>query len=139
MRGSDSDQFDFEATEVWMEVFTDTVGDVDARSIGESQFGGSCGHVPAHSASGSGSGVRELETQMAFLHGARRGDEARVSRHEDRLGISVSQGLELAQPAGEDGSDLVEGQFGVDVEVAFRFSLGKAFGSAFSEAALELG
>ena len=45
---------------------------------------------------------------MAFLHEARKGDEAGITCNENGLGISVTQRFKFAQPAGENCGDLVQ-------------------------------
>ena len=82
---------------------------------------------------------RQFETEVLRLHDARRSEQARGAGDEDGLGIAVAERLELAQPSGEDGSDAVERQLGVNAQEALRLARGEMFGGVEAQAALELG
>ena len=74
---------------------------------------------------------------MTLFHDARSGSDADIAGHEDRLRIAVAERLQLAQPSGENRSDLLEWQHGVDVQDAFGFTLGEALGCAVGKTLLE--
>ncbi len=76
---------------------------------------------------------------MPLLHDARRSEQARGAGDEDWLGIAVAKRLEFAQPAGENGSDAVEWQLGVNAEKALRLACGEMLRGVEAQAALELG
>lgn len=132
-------EFDFETAEVGVEILTDSVGDVDGRTLSELQFGRSCGHTPAHSASGPCAVVGEFEAKVAVLHDARSRHQTRIPRHKDGFGIAVAQGLKLSEPAGEYRGDVVERKLCVDMQISLRLALRKPFRGAIREAALEFG
>ena len=119
----------FKAAVFGVRVFADAVGDVDEGAFCEAQFGSAGGEVPtngAHGGAGAGEdrflsriervGLRQLKADVAFLHDARAGEEASFAGDEYGFRVAVAEGLELAQPAGEDWGDAIEGQFGVNAE-----------------------
>ncbi len=83
--------------------------------------------------------LRELETEVAILHDARRSEQARVAGDEDGLGIAVAERFELAQPSGEHGRDAIEGQLSVNAQEALGLARGKVLVGVEAQAALELG
>lgn len=137
--GPNAGEFHFEAAEVGVKILADAVGDIDARSLSEFQGGQFFGHMPTKGADSAGAIMRQFETKVALFHDAWCGDETRIAGHEDGLGIAVAQGLELAEPSGENGGDVVKRQLGVDMQVALGRAIGKALGSALGKAALEFG
>ncbi len=116
------------------------------RSLREAERLGARRHIPADGADGAaGAGcivararfLREFETEVALFHDARRRKQANAARDEDRLRVAVAERLELAQPAGENGRDVVERQLGVNVEQALGLARGEVFLGTEAEAALE--
>ena len=129
----DAGDLDFEAAVFGVVVFADAVGDVDVAALGQPQFRGAEGHVPAHGADrsagaeshlrgagwvASGQGLGQVQADVAVFHEAERGQQARVARDKDGLGVAVAQRLQLAQPAGQHGRDAVQRQLGVDAQQA---------------------
>jgi len=76
---------------------------------------------------------------VALFHDARGGDDADAASDEDGLGIAVAEGFELAEPAGEHGSDAVERQLGVNAEETLGRAGGEVFVGVEAQAALEFG
>ena len=62
--------------------------------------------------------------EVAVFHDARRHEQARGAGDEDRLGIAVAEGFELAQPSGQHGRDAVERQLGVNAQQALGLARG---------------
>ena len=83
--------------------------------------------------------LREFEREVARFHDARRGEQARVAGEEERLGIAVAEGLEFAQPSGEDRRDAVERKLGVNAQEALGLARGEVLLGIEAQAALELG
>ena len=71
--------------------------------------------------------LSEFEADMALLHDAGAGKESDAAGEEDRLWVAVAEGLETAQPAGEDRRNAVKGQLGVDLEHVFGLARRKMF------------
>ena len=83
--------------------------------------------------------MRKFQAEVLRLHEARRNEQARGAGDEDGLGVIVAEGFELAQPPGEDGSDAVERQLGVNAQNALRLARGKVQVGVVAQAALEVG
>ena len=83
--------------------------------------------------------MREFEAEVLSFHDARRGEQARGAGDEDGLGVAVAEGLELAQPSGEDRRDAVERKFGMNTQEALRFARGEMDVGVVAQAALEVG
>ena len=95
--GLQSGDFNFDAAEVGVEIFPNAISNVDARTVHEAEFGGSCGHVPADSPHRSRAFLLcQFEAEMTLFHDARRRDHACVTRDEDRFRIAMSQRFKLA-------------------------------------------
>lgn len=134
----DAGELHFQTAEIGMEIFTNTVGSIDTGPWRETEFGCTQGHVPSDCACSCTIFLSDFKAQMAFLHDARCGDEACVAGHEDGFWIAVAEGLEFAQPPGQDCSDLMQRQLGMDAKFAFGFARGETFGGALGKAALQL-
>ena len=91
-----SGDLDFQATEIGMEILADSIGNVYPGSLGQAKFGGAVGHVPADGAGCCCTIMRQLKTDVALFHETRGREQTRIAGDEDRLGITVSQGLKLA-------------------------------------------
>ena len=76
---------------------------------------------------------------MTRFHDAGRGEQACIASEEDGLGVAVAEGLELAQPSGEDRRNAVERKLGVNAQEALGLAGGEVFGGIEAQAALELG
>ena len=88
----------------------------------------------------SGQGVlREFQAEVLRLHDARRGEQARGASDEDGLGVAVAEGLELAQPSGENGRDAVERKLGVNAQETLGLARGEVHVGVVAQAALEVG
>ena len=80
----------------------------------------------------------QLQAEVTLFHEAGRCDEAHAAGDEDGLGVAVAKWLELAEPTGEDRSDAVEGQLGVNAEDSFGLACGEMLFRIQAQAALEL-
>ena len=76
---------------------------------------------------------------MLSLHDARRGEQAGGASDKDGLWVAVAEGLEFAQPSGEDRRDAVERKFGMNTQEALRFARGEMDVGVVAQAALEVG
>ena len=81
----------------------------------------------------------QFEREVAVFHDARRREQARAAGDEDRLGVAVAEGFELAQPSGKHGRDAVERQLGVNAQQALGLARGEMLVGVEAQAALELG
>ena len=71
--GLQSGDFNFDAAEVGVEIFANAISNVDARTLDEAQFCGSCGHVPADGAHRNRAFIlRQFKAEMTLFHKARR-------------------------------------------------------------------
>ena len=119
------------------------------RALRESESGGACGEMPAdgaHGAAGAGKGcglgcrfLGQLQANVALFHDARRGEQADAAGDKNRLGVAVAEGLELAQPAGQHGSDAVQRQLGMNAQKMLRLAGGQMLFGVEAQAALQLG
>ena len=82
---------------------------------------------------------REFQAEVTLFHEAGRCDEAHSAGDEHGLGVAVAKWFELAEPTGEDRSDAVEGQLGVNAEDALGLACGEMLFRIQAQAALELG
>ena len=63
--------------------------------------------------------------------------QSNIASDKDWLRIAMAEGFELAQPAGENGSDSVERQFCMNAKETLRLARGQTLFGAEIEASLE--
>src|ERR1035441_9873681 len=121
----------FQTAELRMIVFADAVNNIDQAAGLERQFSSASRQVPTHRSNratgsrmhcGLGSFLCQFQPNVPLFHDARRSQQPCSTRHKHRLGISVPQRFQLAQPAREHRRNTVQRQLGVNAQLALRFS-----------------